>query len=76
MKYIDFLIKSGIGDTGIIINAPAEIESEFLNIGFKNAFGDSKSSATIVFVKNSAEFNQIIPGVLQHIENDSKPYLI
>jgi hypothetical protein len=72
MKYIDFITKSKIGDTGIIINAPAEIESEFLKAGYKNAFSSAKSSATIIFIKDSTEFNRIVPEAINHIENDSK----
>lgn len=75
MKYFDFLRKSKIGDSGIIINAPHEIEFEFLKIGYKNAFDDARSATTIVFVKDSIEFQQIIPEILQHVENDSKLWI-
>lgn len=72
MKYKEFLLKSKLGDTGVIINAPTEIESEFLKSCYSNRFGDQKSSATILFVKDFAEFKLIVPEAINHIVSDSK----
>jgi hypothetical protein len=75
MIYNDFMTKSKIGDAGIIINAPSEIESEFLETGYQNAFNDKRSSATIIFVKDSSEFKRIVPEAINHIENDSRLWI-
>ncbi len=71
MKYSAFLLKAKLGEHGVIINAPEDIESEFLEIGYLNHFGDQKSKSTLVFLENSSQFNQLAGNTVANIEDDS-----
>jgi hypothetical protein len=59
-------------EAGVIINAPAEIEKEFVQHGFATSL-DKKSTNknAIVFINNSKEFTTFLTKELKHIEPDS-----
>jgi hypothetical protein len=62
--------------TGIVINAPAALEKEFIKLGLGNAFDKkSKSENTVVFVNNSKELLDFLNKQLKNIEYDSVLWL-
>ena len=57
---------------GVIMNAPIDIESEFLKNGFTHAFEKNvKSKNTLVFIKNKTEFVSFLTNDLINVEFDS-----
>jgi hypothetical protein len=59
-------------DSGIIINAPKEIEVEFEKLDFKTVFDKKeKSKNTLVFINNSKEYVNFLKKDLKNIEPDS-----
>jgi len=56
---------------GIVLNAPKAIEEEFVKMGFKTHFDDSKSSNTLVFLVNKSTFINFLGTELSKIEFDS-----
>lgn len=59
-------------DSGIIINAPKEIEVEFKKLGFKTVFDKKeKSKNTLVFINNNKEYVSFLKKDLKNIEPDS-----
>jgi hypothetical protein len=52
---IDVVKKLKLKETGVIINAPSSIESEFLQLGFANQFPEEKAKVALLFVTNSEE---------------------
>jgi hypothetical protein len=58
-------------DKGLILNAPAEIEKEFVKLGFKAAFDKSKSANALVFITNKKEFTDFLKKSMSKIEHDS-----
>lgn len=56
----------------VVINAPADLEPEFLQQGFKTAFDKKeKSTNTLVFINNKKEYLEFLNGELTKIEPDS-----
>jgi hypothetical protein len=57
---------------GVVINAPKDLEKEFVRLGFKTAL-DKKSfyNNTVVFVNNKKEFMEFLTNELRNIEHDS-----
>lgn len=59
-------------DEGIIINAPASIQKEFVKLGFKTMFDKKeKSFNTVAFVNNNKELLDFLSKQLKQIEPDS-----
>jgi hypothetical protein len=58
-------------DKGVIINAPSNIEKEFVKLGFKTAFDKTKSANTLVFINTKKEFTDFLKSSLSKIEPDS-----
>jgi hypothetical protein len=59
-------------DKGTVINAPAYLETKFLELGFKNSFDKkSKSTNTLVFINNNKEYLDFLNKQLKNIEPDS-----
>ncbi|MHA8050315.1 hypothetical protein V7S79_04300 [Aquirufa sp. ROCK-SH2] len=56
---------------GIVLNAPKNIEEEFIKMGFNTHFDVSKSSNTLVFLSNKEEFMSFLQTDLSNIEFDS-----
>ena len=57
---------------GIVINAPANLESEFLKHDFKTTFDQKEKSAnTLVFINNKKEYLDFLNKRLSKIEPDS-----
>lgn len=59
-------------DTGVVINAPADLGAEFKKNGFKTSFDkNEKSKNTLVFVNNNKEYLDFLNKNLKNIERDS-----
>ena len=56
---------------GIVLNAPKIMEEEFLKLGFKTQFEDSKSENTLVFLSSKSDFISFLEEDLSKIEFDS-----
>ncbi|RVU24131.1 hypothetical protein EOJ36_09395 [Sandaracinomonas limnophila] len=56
---------------GIVLNAPKIMEEEFLKLGFKTQFEDSKSENTLVFLSSKSDFISFLEEDLSQIEFDS-----
>jgi hypothetical protein len=56
---------------GIVLNAPKIMEEEFLKLGFKTQFEDSKSENTLVFLSSKSDFISFLEEGLSKIEFDS-----
>jgi len=67
----DTIKKLKFRDTATVINAPADLASEFDNLGFLNVFGGKSSSNTLVFINNNAEFLDFLNNQLSNIVPDS-----
>ncbi|MCW3084696.1 MAG: hypothetical protein JWP12_2062 [Bacteroidetes bacterium] len=62
--------------TGIVINAPAPLEKEFVKLGFGNAFDKkTKSENTVIFINNNKELLDFLNKQLKNIEYDSVLWL-
>jgi len=59
-------------NNGVIINAPAAIESEFVKLGFKTDFDKKvKNTNTLIFINNKNEYLNFLKKDLNTIEPDS-----
>lgn len=68
----DIIKKLKFKDKGIIINAPADIENEFVKLGFTTAFEkNTKSTNTLVFINNNKEYVSFLEKNLKKVEPDS-----
>lgn len=68
----DIIKKFRFKDSGVIINAPKEIETEFIKIGFKTVFNKQENSKnTLVFINNSKEYQTFLKNDLKNVEPDS-----
>ena len=61
--------KAGI--TGVVLNAPEEIEAEFIGAGFSNQIGSTKPEFTLLFVRDKAEAEARFKPTVENIERDS-----
>lgn len=68
----DIIKKFRFKDSGVIINAPKEIEAVLKKTGFKNSFDKKeKSKNTLVFINNNKEYLGFLKKDLKQIEPDS-----
>lgn len=68
----DVIKKLRFKESGIIINAPADIEAAFVTHGFKTEFDKkNKSTNTVVFINGSKAYLQFLKKGLSNIEHDS-----
>lgn len=68
----DVIKKLRFKDSGVIINAPVDIEAAFVTLGFKTEFDKkNKSANTIVFINDSKEYVQFLKKGLSSIGHDS-----
>jgi hypothetical protein len=68
----DIIKKFKFKDSGVILNAPADIETEFEKMGFKTSFDTTKkSSNTLVFINNNKEYLDFLNKGLKKVEHDS-----
>lgn len=67
----DIIKKMKFKDTGVIMNAPDPIEKEFIKLGFKNKFGNAKSTNTLVFIHDNKEYLNFLKTGLKNVELDS-----
>jgi hypothetical protein len=71
----EFIKKTRLPLTGIIINAPTEIESAFLSLGYFIQPEEVKNQVTLVFLENSASFQKIIPDLMSKLNYDELLWL-
>lgn len=68
----DVIKKMKFKDSGVILNAPAAIETAFKKQGFKTSFDKkAKSTNTIVFINNNSEYISFLKKDLKNVESDS-----
>ncbi len=68
----DIIKKFRFRDKAVVINAPEEIEKEFVKNGFNTAFDKkTKSTNTLVFINNNKEFLHFLKTQLKNTEPDS-----
>ena len=68
----DIFKKLKFKDKGIIINAPAGIEKEFIELGFTTLFDKKvKSKNTLVFINNKKEYLNFLHNQLKNVAPDS-----
>jgi hypothetical protein len=68
----DIIKKFRFKSSGVIINAPKEIEVAFEKLGFKTVLDKKEKSAnTLVFINNNKEYVDFLKKELKHIEPDS-----
>jgi len=59
-------------DKGIVLNAPAGIEKEFIELGFATLFDKKvKSKNTLVFINNNKEYLNFLHNQLKNVVPDS-----
>ena len=59
-------------DNGVVLNAPAGLEEEFVKLGFKTIFDKkAKSTNTLVFINNNEEYLDFLKTNLKNTEVDS-----
>jgi hypothetical protein len=69
---IEVIKKLRFKGDGIVINAPAPLEKEFVKLGFSTSLVKNvKSANTLVFVNNKNEFLDFLNNHLQNILPDS-----
>ncbi len=68
----DIIKKFKFRDKAIVLNAPDDLEQEFLKNGFGTAFDKKAQSAnTLVFINNNKQFLHFLNTQLKKIEPDS-----
>jgi len=68
----DIIRKLKFTNKAVIINAPADIEKKFVDLGFTTAFDKKvKSTNTLVFINNNNECLDFLNKQLKNIEPDS-----
>jgi hypothetical protein len=68
----DIIRKLKFKDKAVILNAPTNIEKEFVELGFTTCFDKKvKSTGTLVFLHNSKEYLDFLNKHLERIEPDS-----
>ena len=59
-------------DNGVVLNAPAALEKEFVKLGFKTTFDKKiRSTNTLAFINNNKEYLDFLKKELKNIEPDS-----
>jgi len=68
----DVIKKLKFKANGVVINAPASLEKEFVKLGFANVLDKKmKSENTLLFVNNNKEFSAFLSTQLKNIVADS-----
>jgi len=68
----DVIKKLKFRDKGVLLNAPAAIEKEFVKLGFATRVDKKvKSTNTLVFINNNKEYLDFLNNRLKDIEPDS-----
>lgn len=67
----DFIKKFKFKANGVVLNAPTEIEKEFIELGFKNKLDKTGSTNTLVFITDNKEYINFLKKEFKKIEPDS-----
>jgi hypothetical protein len=68
----DILKKFKFKNSGVVINAPTNLEAQLVELGFTTSFDKKiKSTNTLVFITNSKEYLDFLNKQLKNIEPDS-----
>ena len=68
----DVIQKCRFKDTGIILNAPIDIETEFKQQGFKSTLNkEGESENVLIFINNMKEYKEFLHSQLKKIKADS-----
>ena len=67
----DIIKKFKFKNNGVVLNAPATLEKEFIQLGFKNKLDKTTNANTLVFVNDDKEYLDFLKGELKNIEPDS-----
>jgi hypothetical protein len=68
----DIIRKLKFKNKAVIVNAPADIEKKFVELGFTTSFDKKvKSTNTLVFINNNKEYLDFLNKQLKNIEPDS-----
>jgi hypothetical protein len=67
----DIIKKFKFKNSGVVINAPANIEKELVQMGFTTAFDKTKSQNTLIFINNSKEYIDFLKKGLKQVTPDS-----
>jgi hypothetical protein len=68
----DIIRKLKFNDKAVILNAPADIEKKFIELGFATSFDKKvKNTNTLVFINNNKEYLDFLNKQLKNIEPDS-----
>jgi len=68
----DIIKKLKFKNKAVILNAPADIEKEFVELGFTTFFDKKvKSTDTLVFINNNTEYLDFLNKQLKNVEPDS-----
>ena len=63
-------------ELGIVINSPENLETKFVELGFKTSFdNNTKSTNTLVFINDKKEYLDFLNNQLEHIVPDSVLWL-
>ena len=67
----DIIRKLKFKNKAVVINAPADMEKKFVELGFTTAFDKKvKSANTLVFINNNKEYLDFLNKQLKNIEPD------
>ena len=68
----DIIKKIKFKGNGVVINAPKNLEIQFVELGFKTLFDKKiKSTNTLAFINNNKEYLDFLNKQLKNIEPDS-----
>jgi len=68
----EIISKFKFKNNGVVINAPAAIEAELVELGFAADFDKkTKSTNTLIFINDNAEYLQFLKKGLKNVEPDS-----
>lgn len=68
----DIIKKFRFKEKAIVINAPTNLEIQFVELGFKTSFEKNmKSKNTVVFINNNNQYLDFLKNKLKNIESDS-----
>ena len=59
------------GMESVVLNAPEDIEGEFIGVGFSNQIGSTKPGFTLLFIRDREEAEACFKPIAETVEHDS-----